>query len=129
MGPRWNDAKLEPLTLGALGLGHFRKVVRMTANADRASFPPAESSSQPGPEVFDRVFSLAAGSPGIARLWERAHPDLPPEVEPHWSSATMVTTPGWPSSRTRPGSSCLRPTWCGGSSSPRQRQEDQSPEV
>jgi SAM-dependent methyltransferase len=41
------------------------------------------SMSQPGPEVFDRMFSLAASSPGIARLWAQAHPDLPPEVEPH----------------------------------------------
>ena len=29
------------------------------------------------------MFSLAASSPGIARLWERAHPDPPSDVEPH----------------------------------------------
>jgi SAM-dependent methyltransferase len=46
------------------------------------AFPPADGTSRPSPEVFDRVFALAASSPGIARLWARAYPDLPSEVEP-----------------------------------------------
>jgi ubiquinone/menaquinone biosynthesis C-methylase UbiE len=39
-------------------------------------------SAAPTPADFDHVFSAAATSPGLLRVWQAAEPDLPPEIEP-----------------------------------------------
>ena len=49
---------------------------------DRDDLPPAVRTPAPTAADFDEVFSAAAASPGIRRVWELAAPDLPPQVEP-----------------------------------------------
>ena len=49
---------------------------------DRDDLSPAVWTPAPTAADFDEVFSAAAASPGIRRVWELAAPDLPPQVEP-----------------------------------------------
>lgn len=49
---------------------------------DRDDLFPAVRTPAPTAADFDEVFSAAAASPGIRRVWELAAPDLPPQVEP-----------------------------------------------
>ena len=49
---------------------------------DRDDPAPAGNTPAPTAADFDEVFSAAAASPGIRRVWELAAPDLPPQVEP-----------------------------------------------
>ena len=49
---------------------------------DRDDLSLAVSTPAPTAADFDEVFSVAAASPGIRRVWELAAPDLPPQVEP-----------------------------------------------
>jgi hypothetical protein len=42
---------------------------------------PTPASTPPSAADFDQAFS-APDSPGIRRVWERAEPDLPAQVEP-----------------------------------------------
>jgi SAM-dependent methyltransferase len=49
---------------------------------DRGDLPPAFGTPAPTAAGFDEVFSAAAASPGIRRVWELAEPDLPPQIEP-----------------------------------------------
>jgi len=49
---------------------------------DRDDLPPAAGTPAPTAAGFDEVFSAAAASPGIRRVWELAAPDLPPQIEP-----------------------------------------------
>jgi ubiquinone/menaquinone biosynthesis C-methylase UbiE len=50
---------------------------------DREEPPAADQpASPPTAADFDKVFSTAAGSPGLRRVWQAASPDLPPEIEP-----------------------------------------------
>jgi len=46
--------------------------------------PASASEPEPAPNaaVFDAVFSAAAASPGLRRVWQLALPDLPSQVEP-----------------------------------------------
>ncbi len=50
---------------------------------DLAPPPPADGARAPTVADFDEVFSAAAASPGLRRVWELAEPDLPAQVEPH----------------------------------------------
>jgi hypothetical protein len=45
---------------------------------------PSSAASPPAPTAadFDQVFSAAAASPGVRRVWSLAEPDLPPQIEP-----------------------------------------------
>ena len=49
---------------------------------DRDDLSPAVRTPAPTAADFDEVFSAAAASPGVRRVWELAAPDLPPQVEP-----------------------------------------------
>ena len=50
---------------------------------DQHDTPAADEPSPPTAAQFDSEFATVSASPGLRRVWQRASPDLPPEIEPY----------------------------------------------
>jgi hypothetical protein len=84
------DSCMEPLH-GRLSAHRYPTLIRdrisreeWTVSKDQQDTSAADDQPSPSTAAeFDREFSTVDRSSGLRRVWQRASPDLPPEVEPY----------------------------------------------